>query len=165
MTLDEALEHWHGERGRLADVETWVDAGSPDAPPSLGRSLEKYKRLKKPDAKRALKELREEITKDAFLRMFSAFEAQMRAAFYEWLCKKCGTVTSRVEIDKALPAIEGVVRMAAALEPRFDQSRLDYVDNVRDCRNKLVHRGFALRVPYDLEDLHRKLTDVLALFP
>ncbi len=164
MTLDEALEHWRRERERLADVEAWVDDGKPSAPPSLQPSLARYARIKRPDAKRALKELREELVKDAFIRMFSAFEGQLRAAFSGWLRTKCGTTSSPADIDEELPAIEGVLRIAAVLEPRLDRSRAGYVSNVREARNKLVHGGFATPVPYDLEELHRKLAEVLTLF-
>lgn len=164
MTLDEALEHWRRERERLTDIEEWVDAGKPAPPPSLLPSLARYTRLKKIDAKLALKELRQELAKDAFLRMFSAFEGQARAAFSEWLRKKCVTTTSPEAIDKELPAIKSVLRIAAVLEPRFDPSRFGYVDNVRESRNRLVHGGFASPIAHDLEELHRKLSEVLALF-
>jgi hypothetical protein len=164
MTLDEALEHWRRERERLTDVEQWVDAGKPTAPPSLQPSLDRYARLRKADAKRALKELREELAKDAFLRIFSAFEGQLLAAFSGWLGKKCGTTTLPETIGAELPAIAGLLAMAAVLEPRFDPSRVGYVNNVRESRNKLVHGGFASPIPYDLEELHRKLAEVLALF-
>jgi len=164
MTLDEALDHWRRERARLADVDEWVDAGKPLAPPSLQPSLAKYAQLKKPDAKRALKDLREELAKDAFIRMFSAFEGALRAAWSEWLRNKCNATASSEAIDDELPTIEGVLRIAAVLEPRFGQSRAGYVSNVRELRNKLVHGGFASPIPYDLEDLHRRLAEVLALF-
>ncbi|MEP7126935.1 MAG: hypothetical protein ABJE95_38745 [Byssovorax sp.] len=164
MTLDEALDHWRRERGRLTDVDEWVDAGKPAAPPSLQPSLAKYARLAKPEAKRALKALREELAKDAFVRMFSAFEGALRAAFSEWLRCRCKTTSSSVAIDDELPSIEGVLRIAAVLEPRFDPSRAGYVSNVREFRNKLVHGGFASPTPYDLEELHRKLSEVLTLF-
>jgi hypothetical protein len=164
MTLEEALEHWRRERERLAGIQEWVDAGKPPPPPSLQPSLQRYGRLNKTDAKRALKELREELAKDAFLRMFSAFEGQLRAAFSGWLGKKCQTTTSPEDINEELPAIEGVLRIAAALEPRFDPSRSGYLNNVRETRNKLVHGGFASPIPYDLETLHGKLAEVLALF-
>lgn len=42
MTLDEALEHWRRERERLVDIQGWVDAGKPAAPPSLQPSLARY---------------------------------------------------------------------------------------------------------------------------
>ncbi len=164
MNLDEALDHWRRERARLADVDEWVDAGKPLAPWSLQPSLAKYAQLKKPDAKRALKELREELAKDAFVRMFSAFEGELRAAFSEWLRNKCKTSALREAIDDELPSIEGVLRIAAVLEPRFSKSLAGYVSNVRECRNKLVHGGFASPIPYDLEELHLKLAEVLALF-
>jgi hypothetical protein len=38
------------------------------------------------------------------------------------------------------------------------------VSNVREFRNKLVHGSFASPIPYDLEELHYKLAEVLALF-
>jgi hypothetical protein len=60
MTLDEALTHWRSERARLIDVDEWVDAGKPIAPLPLQSSLAKYARLKKTDAQRELKQLREE---------------------------------------------------------------------------------------------------------
>ena len=164
MNLDEALDHWRRERARLVDVDEWVDAGKPLTPPSLQPSLAKYAQLKKPDAKRALKELREELAKDAFIRMFSAFEGELRAAFSEWLRHRCKTTTSREAIDKELPKIEGVLRIAAVLEPRFNQSLAGYVSNVRESRNKLVHGGFTSPISYDLEELHRKLAEVLELF-
>jgi hypothetical protein len=164
MTLAEALGHWRRERARLTDIDDWVDEGKPAAPSPLRPSLAMYAQLKKPDAKRALKDLREELAKDAFIRMFSAFEGELRAAFSEWLRSKCGTTASRGAIDDELPAIEGVLRIAAVLEPRFDRSRAGYVSNVRECRNKLVHGGFASPIPYDLEELHDHLAAVVALF-
>lgn len=164
MTLGEALEHWRHELERLTDLQEWVDAGKPLVPPSLQPSLKRYQALKKPEAKRALKELREELAKDAFLRMFSAFEGDLRAAFAAWLGAKCGTTASPEDVDRELPAIEGVLRLAAVLEPRFDRSRAGYVSNVRESRNKLVHGGFASPIAYDLEELHGKLAEVLALF-
>lgn len=141
-----------------------MDAGKPLAPPSLQPSLAKYAQLKKPDAKRALKDLREELAKDAFIRMFSAFEGALRAALSEWLRNKCNATSSSEAIDDELPTIEGVLRIAAVLEPRFGQSRAGYVSNVRELRDKLVHGGFASPIPYDLEDLHRRLAEVLVLF-
>lgn len=164
MKLEEALEHWRRERERLTDIQEWVDAGKPPVPPSLQPSLRRFQGLKKPEAKRALKELREELEKDAFLRLFSAFEGELRAAFSEWLGKKCGTTTSPEDIDRELPAIKDVLRIAAVLEPRFDRSRAGYVSNVRESRNKLVHGGFASPIQYDLEALHGTLAEVLALF-
>lgn len=164
MTLDEALTHWRRERERLADLDAWVEAGYPPAPPPLRPSLAEYARLRKPDAKRAIKRTREELAKDAFLRMFSAFEGEMRAVFAEWLRRKCGAAAASHDIDAELPAMEGVLRIAAVLEPRFDPSRAGYVSNVRDTRNRLVHGGFASPMAYDLEDLHRRLAEVVALF-
>lgn len=164
MTLEEALKHWRQERERLTDIQAWVGDGKPPVPPSLQASLKRYQGLKKPDAKQALKALREELAKDAFLRMFSAFEYGLRVAFLAWLGKKCGTKPSPENVDKLLPAIDGVLRLAAVLETRFDHSRAGYVSNVRDARNKLAHGGFASPISYDLEELHGKLSEVLALF-
>jgi len=164
MTLDEAHDHWRRERERLVSIQEWVDEGKPEPPKSLRKALERYARLNKTDAKRALKELREELEKDAFLRMFSAFEAELRAAFSGWLRERCGTTSAPDDIDDALPAIDGVLRLAAVLEPRFDSSRAGYVSNVRECRNRLIHGGFASPVPYDLEEIHRRLAEVPALF-
>ena len=164
MTLDEVLAHWRSERARLTDIDNWVDAGKPPLPLALQPSLECYARLKKPDAKKALKQKREELAKDAFMRMFSAFEVSLRATFSEWLRRKCGTTAASEAIDEQLPAIEGVLRLAAILEPRYSRSRAGHVGNVRDFRNSLAHGGFALPVPYDLEELHRELAEVIAVF-
>jgi hypothetical protein len=164
MTLDEALEHWRRERERLAGIEDWVEEGKPTVPPSLRQSLDKYARLNSRDAKQALKDLRRELEKDAFLRMFSAFERELRATFAEWLRTKCGTTTPVDEVEKDLPEMLGVLEIARCLEPRFDQSQFGHATTVRDLRNKLVHRGFAVPMTYDLEDLHRKFATVIALF-
>lgn len=164
MTLDEALEHWRRERERLAGIEEWVDEGKPAFPQSLRRSLDTYARLKSSDAKQALKDLRRELEKDAFLRMFSAFERELRETFAEWLRAKCGTTTPVAEIEEDLPEILGVLEIARRLEPRFDQSQFGYATKVRELRNKLVHRGFAVQVTYDLEELHKRLAAVIALF-
>ena len=164
MTLHETLEHWRRERERLAGIEDWVEDGKPTVPPSLRRSLDKYARLKSPEAKQALKELRRELEKDAFLRMFAAFERELRATFAAWLKTKCGTSSPVEDIEEDLPEMLGVLEIARRLEPRFDQSQFGHATKARDLRNKLVHRGFAVPMIYDLEDLHTKFAAVIALF-
>lgn len=164
MKLDEAHGHWRRERERLLSIQEWVDEGKPELPKSMRRAFERYARLNKVDAKHALKDLREELEKDAFLRMFSAFEAELRDAFSSWLRERCGTTSVPEDIGEALPAIDGVLRLAAALEPRFDRSRTGYVSRVRECRNRLAHGGFAAPIPYDLEEVHRRLAEVIVLF-
>jgi len=164
MTLHETLEHWRRERERLAGIEAWVEEGKPIVPSSLRPSFEKYARLKPPEAKQALKELRRELEKDAFLRMFAAFEQELRATFASWLKAKCGTSASVNEIEEDLPEMLGVLAIARRLEPRFGQSQFGHATTVRDLRNKLVHRGFAVPMSYDLEDLHEKFAAVIALF-
>ncbi len=164
MTLHETLEHWRREHERLAGIENWVEDGKPAVPASLRPSLDKYARLKPPEAKRALKDLRRELEKDAFLRMFAAFERELRATFAEWLKTKCGTSTPVEEIEKDLPEMLGVLEIARRLEPRFGQSQFGHATTARDVRNKLVHRGFSVPMIYDLEDLHEKFAAVIALF-
>jgi hypothetical protein len=164
MTLDEVLVHWRHQRERLTDIDDWIDAGKPTVPSSLEPSLAQFRRLKRAEAKRVLKELREELAKDAFIRMFSAFEGEVRAAFSGWLRDRCRTSSPTTAIADELPAIEGVLRIAAILEPRFEHARSGYVSHVRESRNKLVHGGFASPMPYDLEDLHSKLADVIQIF-
>jgi hypothetical protein len=165
MTLDEALDHWHRERERLYAVDAWIDAKKPAAPPSLSPLLAEYQRLKAPDAKRALKDMREERAKDSFIRMFSAFEQDFRVAFCGWLAKKCGSSAAVGVVADALPeSIRTLLGIAAVLEPNFSPSRSGYAANVMDCRNKLAHRGFAATMAYDLEELHRALSEIVALF-
>jgi hypothetical protein len=164
MNLDEALEYWRRERGRLEDIEHWIDAGMPVVPQPIQRSLEEFRRLKKPDGKKRLKQLREELQKDSFLRLFSAFECQLREVFGMWLKTKCGTSVRPNQIVDALPSIEGVLRLASVLEPTLDPSRFGYVKSVREARNSLVHGGFSNPAGYDPEELHTKFGAVLRLF-
>ena len=58
---------------------------------------------KDPEAKRALKDAREDRSRDAFIRMFSAFEQEFRGAFCSWLKKKCGSPVSVADVAEALP--------------------------------------------------------------
>jgi hypothetical protein len=115
MTLDDALARWRGERDRLTDIDNWIEAGKPALPAALRPHLDRYSGLKRPDAKQALKEEREQLARDAFMRMFSAFEVSMRETFSSWLRTKSGTTASPHVINEELPAIEGVLRLASIL--------------------------------------------------
>jgi len=165
MTLDESLAHWQRERARLEALDAWIDAGKTKPPQPLTPVVGVYLSLDKPGAKDALKAAREEAGKDAFIRMFAAFEHGFRPVFCDWLAKKCGLPVPSPDIAKALPdAIRGVLDIAAALEPRLDASRRGYAGNVMSYRNDLVHRGFAAPLPYDLVVLHCKLSEIIAIF-
>ena len=165
MKLDEAREHWRAELARLEAVGAWLDAGKPQVHATLGAWLGTYQRLKTPLAKVALKEGREANAADAFIRLFSAFEYEFRAAFSEWLAKKSACGAAPPVLDEALPeSLRSVLNLAAVLEPRFDRSRSGCVGRVIDCRNRLVHGGFASQMPFDLDDLHTLLSGVVATF-
>jgi hypothetical protein len=165
MKLDEARDRWRAECARLEAVSAWLDAGKPQPPATLVAWLGTYQRLKTPLAKVALKEVREASATDAFVRLFSAFECEFRAAFSEWLANKSACGAAPEMLDEALPeSLRTVLNVAAVLEPRFDRSRAGYVGSVIDRRNKLVHGGFASQMPYDLDDLHTVLSGVVATF-
>jgi len=162
MTLDEALRHWERQRDRLQAIDAWIDAGKPDAPPPLAALLGEYQTLRATKAKGALKEAREEAARDAFIRMFSAFEQEFRGVFCAWLTRRCGSNATVAEVATTLPeSIRSLLGIAAVLEPKV-KALSGFAGNVMDSRNDLVHRGFAAPMPYDLVKLHRDLSALVA---
>jgi hypothetical protein len=165
MTLAESLTRWRQGRERLGALDAWIDAGKPLPPQSLVPLVAPYLSRNTSLAKRLLKETREESVKDAFIRMLSAFEQEFRAVFAAWLHRRCGSSELDATIARELPeSIRSVVQLAAVLEPRFSSSRRGRVGNLLDFRNKLVHGAFASSVPYDLDDIHRTLSEIVGLF-
>ena len=164
MTLAEAIAAWREQRSHDLAIEAWLDAGRLPAG-TLEPLVSRLKPLKLPDAKRALKDIREEHGKDAFVRLFSAFEQEFRAAFCLWLGGKCGVKASVSDLAAVLPeSTRSLVNLAVVLEPRLGSSRAGYVGNVIAYRNDLLHRGFVKPMSYDLETLYVKLVEIVSLF-
>jgi hypothetical protein len=132
-------------------------------PRALAPALTPYDGMKTPDAKGALKVAREQAAKDAFIRIFSAFELEFRV-FLDWLADRTSSVRSK-ELEEALPeSIRGSLRLAAALNGKFAKPQHGYAANVMDVRNGLIHGDYARPMPYDLEELSVKLSEIVALF-
>ncbi len=164
MSIQSSLERWRAELARLQAVDAWISAGKPSTHAVLASLLTPYDRLKAQDAKQALKVAREQAAKDAFIRIFSAFELEFRNAFRLWLADRCSSVGGQ-ELNEALPeSIRSLLRLAAALNAGFAKPQHGYVGNVMDVRNGLVHGGFERPMPYDLEDVAAKLAAIVAVF-
>ncbi len=165
--LDEAKAWYDAELGRLAAIHAWMRART-DVPGVLQPLVRDY--YDKTNGPQRFKDAREEVQRAALVRLFSGFEADLRDALSAWLKSSLdrahpasAAMRSAARIKETLPdSVKISVNLIEALEPRLSASDIGWFHNLRDYRNKVVHRGFPKEpVKEDPAQAHATLRRIL----